>query len=39
LGGPYDVIAQSNTWDATGATIEARIHDQLDDAKLGRVRY
>jgi hypothetical protein len=39
LGGPYDVTAQGNTWGATGASIEARIHDQLDDAKLGRVHY
>jgi hypothetical protein len=39
LRGPYDVTAQGNTWGATGASIEARIHDQLDDAKLGRVHY
>ena len=39
LGGPYDVSAQGNTRGATGPAIEARIHDQLDDAKLGRVHY
>jgi hypothetical protein len=39
LRGAYEVTAQGNLWGATGAEIEGRIHDQLDDPKLGRVHY
>ena len=37
LGGPYDVSAKDNLW--SGTDIETRIHDQLDNAQLGRVLY
>ena len=37
LGGPYDVYAKDDLW--SGTDIESRIHDQLDNAQLGRVQH
>lgn len=33
----YDVPAHGNDWDSPAADIERRIHDRLDDPRLGRV--
>lgn len=37
LGGPYGVSAKNDLWGTSA--IDTRIHDQLDDSKLGRVAY
>jgi hypothetical protein len=35
LSGPYGVSAKNNSWGTS--EIDSRIHDQLDDARMGQV--